>query len=216
MSKARAGAGVMVRHVGVAVEVPTGCTQEQEDALIVRALHLLASERFGGVPSAVVPAARRGGYPAGPPSPGGCATEWEFLDRMRALKKWAGVSYERLEKGAARDADGSPLLPHSTLQRMLSESNIDRLPTQEQLAEFVMGCGLSKEQWREWSQAWADIRLTPRPEPAPDYGKNLVLSAIRWRASSAAANRGAEELARGAQRLIQRAEIRSLRHPGAA
>jgi hypothetical protein len=96
-------------------------------------------------------------YPAGPPSPYSARTVPEFLDRMRALKRWARLSYEALQQRA--DEQGNTL-PHSSLNRLLAKSNDSKMPDDRQLAAFVLACGLSEEQWREWALVCADIQST--------------------------------------------------------
>lgn len=157
--------GVKVRHAHIPVPVPANATEEEADALVAEALYRAyraASRRVGAkpLPAEVARSRPRAAYPAGPPSPSSARTPAEFLDRMRALKKWAKVSYQQLEQRAGAHASGAPRLPHSTVNRLLARSNTTKLPDNDQLAAFVLACGLSGEQWREWAMVCADIQST--------------------------------------------------------
>lgn len=147
-----------VRYISTPVFLPKGCSKVQEAQLTARALYRHARE-LGDATAGLPAASRRGSsYPAGPPSPGSCATVAEFLDRMRDLKAWAKVSLRDLEAFAHKRGE---TLPHSTIGRIMSGANVSQMPTAEQLATFVLGCGLSEEQWREWAKVWADVLFAP-------------------------------------------------------
>lgn len=141
----------------VPVEVPAGATKQEEDALVVQAL-LEAAARINGapLPIRVEPVAPRR-YAAGPPSPESCITVGHFLNRMRDLKRWSGRSYQQLEE---RAATCGYKLPRSTIARILATDNMTRMPTKDQMTAFVLACGLSEQQWREWAAAWADVQST--------------------------------------------------------
>jgi hypothetical protein len=152
---------VVVRHPKIPVLVPVGATQQQEAALVAQALYqayTAAARRAGAQPLPAEverPWERAAAYPPGPPSPSSAETVPEFLDRMRALKRWARISFEALEQRAKQHGHA---LPHSTMNRLLSRSNVSRLPDGDQLAAFVLSCGLSEEQSREWASVWAEVQ----------------------------------------------------------
>lgn len=88
------------------------------------------------------------------PSPYSARTASDFLDRLRKLKTWSGLSFETLER---RAEEMGHTLPHSTTARWLAKDNDSRLPDDVQLTAFVLACGLSKDQWRDWVLVWADV-----------------------------------------------------------
>ena len=163
----------MLRFARVPVHVPENATPEQTDELTADALYqayAAAARRIGAraQPQVVTEQPRRAAsYPAGPPSPSAARTVPEFLDRMRALKQWAKVSFEKLEQLAGKDEDGASRLPHSTINRLLAKTNESELPDHDQLAAFVLACGLSEEQWREWR--WS-ARTSSPPVAMPAWG----------------------------------------------
>jgi hypothetical protein len=176
--------GVKFRHTSIPVAVPEDATEEEADELVAQALYRAyraAARRVGAKPlpaEVARPRPRASAYPSGPPSPSSAQTAAEFLDCMRALKKWAKVSYEKLEQRAGTDADGASRLPHSSMNRLLAKSNDSRLPDDAQLTAFVLACGLSEEQWREWAMVWADIKSTGE---AGSWPFPALLDRVRFR-----------------------------------
>lgn len=156
----------VLRFARVPVHVPEEATPEQTEALTADALYrayTAAARRAGARPRPQLVGEQprpRAAYPAGPPSPNSARTVPEFLDRMRALRRWAKISFEKLEQLGGKDGDGASRLPHSTINRLLAKTNASRLPDHDQLAAFVLACGLSEEQWREWALVCADIEST--------------------------------------------------------
>jgi hypothetical protein len=176
-----------IYHASIPVELPEDATAEEKDALVARALYQAYSVRARRsgvdplpaqvgrphVPPVVSDPLGPSSYPPeeavweilerinqpGPPSPYVARTISEFLDRMRELKKWSGLSFEALEQ---RANDVGRKLPHSTTARWLAKGNDSRLPDDIQLTAFVLACGLSKDQWKEWVLVWGDVQITSR------------------------------------------------------
>jgi tetratricopeptide (TPR) repeat protein len=103
----------------------------------------------------------------GQPDPGTTSTPAEFIDRLNALRLWAGQpSLRRLSRlaGTTTTADGDEIaaLPPSTASYVLTGKTLPRLPKLAFVEAFVTGClaagGSSAQQARDqlcdWQQAW--------------------------------------------------------------
>ena len=146
-------------YPNIGVMVPEQCTEQERNERIAWALYR-AAEQLGGVPADPRPAGApelvvRRRDAVRPPSPTWCRTAPQFIQLMRDLKLWAGVSFEKLEQRAA--AQGLSL-PHSTIQRYLARGNLTRLPDKDLLDAFAHACMLSENQVREWLAVWAEIQ----------------------------------------------------------
>ncbi|MFB9249583.1 hypothetical protein ACFFWE_15165 [Sphaerisporangium melleum] len=111
------------------------------------------------------------GIGAPPPDPGDAKTIVRFVERMRELKAWSGLSYRQLERNAGGHGEH---LSYSTLAGALSRN---QLPRDELLRAFVLACGCDAKTAAEWVAARQTLAmrvLSPEPdepgpvEPGPD------------------------------------------------
>jgi lambda repressor-like predicted transcriptional regulator len=79
--------------------------------------------------------------------PAAARTPAEFVELMRALKDWSGLSYRQLSRRAAIRGD---VLPHSTLAAALSRHH---LPREELVAAFGRACALPADEVTRWVRA---------------------------------------------------------------
>lgn len=146
----------------VPVYLPPGCSEEQADALILKAFEREVEMRGGTraaparpVADLPVPATRS------PASPTHCRTVEQFVGQLDQLRAWAGLSLRVLEQRAQER--GYPPLPHSSIGRLLSPRRgaEDRMPTREQLTSIVLCCDVPEAQWREWAIIWERVQPDP-------------------------------------------------------
>lgn len=109
--------------------------------------------------------------PHRPPRPDDVSDPRSFVDRMRALKAWSGLTYREIAARAHRNGD---TLPPSTLAAVLSRTT---LPREDVVRAFVRVCG-GKDETDAWLRARSGIaRAAWAPagpdgaEPAPDGGE---------------------------------------------
>ncbi|MEV4620649.1 helix-turn-helix domain-containing protein [Asanoa sp. NPDC049573] len=81
------------------------------------------------------------------PRPEQARTAAEFIDMLRALKEWSGLSYRDLERQARSAGDR---LPPSTVATMLSRTSLPRLNL---LGAFVKACGGNRDEVVSWIEA---------------------------------------------------------------
>ncbi|TDP96754.1 ATP-binding protein [Labedaea rhizosphaerae] len=111
-----------------------------------------------------------------PPDPATAADAGEFVERMRALRLWAGQpSLRRLERlgGDVPSTTGARVkaLPVSTISHVLSGKSGDRLPrmrfVERYVAACLSACGLPVERGGEYLRRWLDAwRALAGPAPA--------------------------------------------------
>jgi hypothetical protein len=82
------------------------------------------------------------------PVPDGIGTPAEFIEAMRALRDWVGLTYRQLEDRAMALGEK---LPRSTISTALSRGS---LPREATIATFVKACGGD----RRVVDAWIDAR----------------------------------------------------------
>ncbi len=82
------------------------------------------------------------------PVPDGIGTPAEFIEAMRALRDWVGLTYRQLEDRALEIGEK---LPRSTISTALSRGS---LPREATIATFVKVCGGD----RRVVDAWLDAR----------------------------------------------------------
>ncbi len=82
------------------------------------------------------------------PLPDGIGTPAEFIEAMRALRDWVGLTYRQLEDRALEIGEK---LPRSTISTALSRGS---LPREATIATFVKVCGGD----RRVVDAWLDAR----------------------------------------------------------
>ena len=113
-----------------------------------------------------------------PPSPAAADDETAFVDALRRLRTWSGLSFRQLERAATGNGD---VLPYSTAATVLGKN---RLPRAEVVAAFVRACGV--DDVGPWLVARARIAdgtaAAPAPRPAPPRG-----GLFRWRRAVVAA-----------------------------
>lgn len=116
---------------------------------------------------------RRRAEPVGPPpDPGQAADAAAFMQQVRALRSWSGLTYRDLEAQAA--AKGTSL-PRSTLADALNRATVLNGPL---LNALTLACGLGRAQCAAWEQA--RIRISEQAPvlsdtvPAAPVGKRAV------------------------------------------
>jgi hypothetical protein len=122
-----------------------------------------------------------GDRPADPtmPAPGMVETPAEFLDLMKSLRTWAGVSLGELNRRS-----GGYLLPPSTVSDVLRRQKLPRLSL---VLDYVRACGLDEAQVAVWEQAWEllrarEVRLEqPRPADFPQSQPSVAARPPRRR-----------------------------------
>ncbi|GAA0906964.1 hypothetical protein GCM10009574_099640 [Streptomyces asiaticus] len=85
-----------------------------------------------------------------PPCPDDVSDPRSFVDRMRALKAWSGLTYREI---AARAHQNGDVLPPSTLATVLGRTT---LPREDVVRAFVRVCG-GKEETDAWLRARSGI-----------------------------------------------------------
>ncbi|MGY0230262.1 CBM96 family carbohydrate-binding protein [Longispora urticae] len=100
----------------------------------------------------------------GRPCPENPGTPEEFVDALRRLKDWHGLSFRELEKRAAARGD---VLPRATLTTALGRST---LPREELVAAFVRACCADEEQVQRWAGARRRLAAGEPAEPAVRVG----------------------------------------------
>ncbi|MEU6668161.1 helix-turn-helix transcriptional regulator [Streptomyces sp. NPDC046727] len=107
-----------------------------------------------------------------PPRPDDVSDPRSFVDRMRALKAWSGLTYREI---AARAHQNGDTLPPSTLAAVLGRAT---LPREDVVRAFVRVCG-GKDETDAWLRArsriaraaWTPAGPGGAPGPAPDDGE---------------------------------------------
>ncbi|MFI0453214.1 peptidoglycan-binding protein [Actinomadura sp. 6N118] len=100
-----------------------------------------------------------------PPDPGAARTVPQFMECLRELKQWSGLTYRQLERQAIRRGR---YLPHSTIAGALSRN---RLPRRELLIDFVTACGCPPDEVARWTAARAALDAGANPSVAIDHPK---------------------------------------------
>ncbi|MFF5089174.1 XRE family transcriptional regulator [Streptomyces niveus] len=93
-----------------------------------------------------------------PPQPTQASTPAEFIEALRALRTWSGLTYRQLESKAAAQSDA---LPASTMASTLGRTT---LPRERFVDGFTRACGLGEEEIRPWLQT---LRRIAADEPVP-------------------------------------------------
>jgi tetratricopeptide (TPR) repeat protein len=107
----------------------------------------------------------------GIPTPEALSSASDFVDALRYLRTWSGLTFRKLSAKATASGDA---LPTSTIATMLGRST---LPRREVVAAFTRACGLDEHTVARWvaardglalpaaSRAWA-VEID-RPSPTP-------------------------------------------------
>lgn len=82
-----------------------------------------------------------------PPRPETASTPAEFVQALRGLRRWSGLTYRQL---AARAAAAGESLPPSTIATALGRTT---LPRRRVVGLYLRACGLSPEDVRRWLAA---------------------------------------------------------------
>lgn len=96
------------------------------------------------------------------PRPDHVTTVRRFIDSMRQLKAWSGLSYRQIEARARADGD---TLPYSTVATMLRS---DSLPRVELVATFTRACGCDAGDVDEWIRTRRRLAVELSREAADD------------------------------------------------
>lgn len=96
------------------------------------------------------------------PRPDHVTTVRRFIDSMRQLKAWSGLSYRQIEVRARANGD---TLPYSTVATMLRS---DSLPRVELVATFTRACGCDAGQVDEWIRTRRRLAIELSREAADD------------------------------------------------
>jgi tetratricopeptide (TPR) repeat protein len=100
-----------------------------------------------------------------PPAPAGLSTPAGFVDALRFLRAWSGLTFRRLSARAETFGDA---LPASTIATALSRST---LPRREVVEAFTRACGLDASTVKAWVAARDALAMPParhgwvRPAP---------------------------------------------------
>jgi Concanavalin A-like lectin/glucanases superfamily len=78
------------------------------------------------------------------PDPEKAQTTAEFIDQLRRLKAWSGLTYRQLER---RASDRGDVLPHSTVATALSRESLPRV---ELVRALVRACGCDERTTGTW------------------------------------------------------------------
>ncbi|GAA2790221.1 RICIN domain-containing protein [Saccharopolyspora taberi] len=78
------------------------------------------------------------------PAPDDAGNAAEFVESMRRLRSWSGLTYRQVEARATANGD---VLPYSTLATALRR---DSLPRRELTSAFVRACGANPEETARW------------------------------------------------------------------
>ena len=119
------------------------------------------------------------------PDPGTVSTPAEFIERLNALRLWAGQpSLRRLSRlaGTTTTADGDevPALPPSTASHVLTGKTLPGLPRLAFVEAFVTGClrasGVPRtgDELRHWQEAWRGLYGGPADDQPPQDGQRVV------------------------------------------
>ncbi|MGW4466114.1 hypothetical protein [Micromonospora sp. NPDC004704] len=102
------------------------------------------------------------------PDPYGATSPGEFVNAMRALKEWSGLTYRQLQRRAAAVDE---LLPHSTIAAALSRNT---LPREDLVTGFVRACGQDEATAAGWltvrKRIAAGLPVPAAVEATPDSG----------------------------------------------
>lgn len=104
-----------------------------------------------------------------PPCPDGVSDPRSFVDRMRALKAWSGLTYREIAVHAHRNGD---TLPPSTLAAVLGRAT---LPREDVVRAFVRVCG-GKDEMDAWLRARSEIARTAWMPADPGGGPGPALN----------------------------------------
>jgi hypothetical protein len=107
-----------------------------------------------------------------PPDPANAATAAQFMQLMRELRAWAGMSLRGIEEASRRLNEGRDWIPRSSLADVL---NRDTLPRPELLETFTAALALPIADRAHWTAAHRrlleDATLPPQeqiPVPTPE------------------------------------------------
>jgi hypothetical protein len=78
------------------------------------------------------------------PDPEKAQTTAEFIDQLKRLKAWSGLTYRQLERRASEQGD---VLPHSTVATALSRKSLPRV---ELVRALVRACGCDERTAATW------------------------------------------------------------------
>jgi hypothetical protein len=100
------------------------------------------------------------------PDPANAHTPQEFVDYLRALKTWSGLTYRDLERQAARQGRS---LPHSTISSALTRN---RLPREELVEALVSACGCDERETERWMTTRRSLAVQQETSPAGEQPAN--------------------------------------------
>jgi hypothetical protein len=98
-----------------------------------------------------------------PPNPQTATTAAQFIELMRQLRAWSGMSLRDIEESSRLLNDGRDWIPRSSLADVLKR---DTLPRAELLATFTAALGLpiaDRARWSAMHRILADATASPDP-----------------------------------------------------